>query len=858
MRIRDQGYGRTAQSIAHQIAHSSGQHLVTLFVLFRVTVLYLPSHSRCVPFLTIGFAYVVIYVVMGGVLRNHASALAVFAISFLVIPPLATCVAILWRRRRWSGCHRLFWDAFGIGLACWIIGHLGWAFETYVHKHQAWVQWHTLFSLCGGIGPLIALFARPHRGTRSYAIGKVSLLFGTYGLAAVFVYSYFVLIPPLVPGGGNAQTTLLQLVQVNRALLLASTTVLMFFARRTVWFATYRWLAIGNGAGFLLRIFTSMAIARGAYQSGGVYDLAWIVPFLCYLNAVFVAPDSPEENETEAPVAPLHAAVGLIPVFLVPIVGYGTIFLHPLGGSGDSLRAMLTGFVTVAGLGLLTLRLATQGGELQRADAKMRLLAAATEQTAELILITRVDGAIEHANDAFVRALGFSRNELRAMKSSDLMERGFEQVGMHIAAAVRDQAIWRGTIMRRRRDGVTFPASCTVAGIKDTSGAVTHYVGVERDITDEVRLRDQLVHSERLSAIGELVAGVAHEINNPLQTIIGSVELMIEERPSPLVLRDLETVRREGMRAGQIVRNLLSFVRRSAPDRAPSDLNEIVATTVKVREFHLQQNNIAIAATLHRSPLQVLANREEIQQIVLNLLLNAEQAIQLSGRGSTIVVRTYTSGRQHMVEVADDGPGVRADVRGRIFEPFFTTKEVGEGTGLGLSISHGIAAAHGGALELCDAEIGACFRLVLPAHAEAVPVPVPPTSPAVREAVALRALIVDDEVPVRRMLVRLLERRGFEVVEADSGAAALAIAGGAQLSLVLCDIRMPGMNGVDVYRELSKQDPKLGRTFVFITGDKSALEIEEALRNVPILEKPFTAADLQDVLARVGFDSAVA
>jgi two-component system NtrC family sensor kinase len=260
---------------------------------------------------------------------------------------------------------------------------------------------------------------------------------------------------------------------------------------------------------------------------------------------------------------------------------------------------------------------------------------------------------------------------------------------------------------------------------------------------------------------------------------------------------------------------------------------------------------------LHKSPLQVLANREEIQQIVLNLLLNAEQAIELSGRGSRITVRTYTSGRQHFLEVADDGPGINADVRGRIFEPFFTTKEVGQGTGLGLSISHGIAAAHGGTLELCEVEAGACFRLALPAHSDTVAVPAPAPA-AARQAVAPRALIVDDEVQVRRMLVRLLERRGFEVVEADSGAAALAIAGGAQLSLVLCDVRMPGMTGIDVYRELSKNDPTLGRTFVFITGDRSALEIEEALRNIPILEKPFTAADLRDVLARVGLDSAVA
>ncbi len=809
-------------------------------------------------YLTIGFTYVVVYAVAGWLLRGHPSALTAFGNIFLLIPPIATCIAILWRRRRWTGCQRLFWDTFAIGLSLWVIGHFGWAYDTYVRHRDAWVQWHTLFTLCAGIAPLIALFARPHRGPRSDSLTKVSFLLAGYGLLAVFIYAYFVSIPSMVPGTGDSEVTLLQLVLLNRALLFGCITAAMVTARHTVWYSTYRWLAIGTGTGFLLRIFTSLAIARGAYQSGTLYDLAWIVPFLCYLGAVFAAPDSPVESESEVPARPLHIAFSLVPVFLVPVIGYGTIFIQPIGGAGDSFRAMLTGFVTVAGLGLLTLRLTTQGGELQRTSARMRLLAAATEQTADLILITRVDGVIEHANDAFVRALGFSRDELTRMQSSDLMERGFGQLEVHIAAAMRDHGIWRGTIMRRRRDGSNFPSSCTVAGLRDAAGEITHYVGVERDITDEVQLRDQLVHSERLSAIGELVAGVAHEINNPLQTIIGSVELMIEERPSPAILRDLELVRREGMRAGQIVRNLLSFVRRSAPDRAPSDLNEIVATIVQVREFHLQQNNIAITTTLHNGSLQVLANREEIQQIVLNLLLNAEQAIQLSGRGSRINIRTYSAGRQQVMEVKDDGPGVNTDVRGRIFEPFFTTKEVGEGTGLGLSISHGIAAAHGGSLELCDVDAGACFRLVLPAHAEAVAVHPPALSSQPVSGTPLRALVVDDEVQIRKLLMRLLERRGFEVVEADSGAAALAIAGGAKLSLVLCDIRMPGMNGLDVYRELAKKDPKLGRTFVFITGDKSALEIEEALRSVPILEKPFTAADLQDVLARVGLDSAVA
>ena len=407
------------------------------------------------------------------------------------------------------------------------------------------------------------------------------------------------------------------------------------------------------------------------------------------------------------------ASVSALPVLLIPLIGYGSLVVQPLGGGGDAFRTLLTGLMTVAGLALLTLRLAAQGSELQRADARLRLLAAATEQTADLILITRADGGFEHANDAFVRALGYTRAELGAFSFSDLMERGFQGVGDQIPAHVRERGIWRGTLMRRRRDGATFPASCTVVGLKDDTGAITHFVGVERDITEEIKLRDQLVHSERLSAIGELVAGVAHEINNPLQTIVGSVELMMEERAGPPVRRDLETVRREAGRAGQIVRNLLSFVRRSAPDRATVDLNDIVRATVELRDFHLKQRNVAVTLDLHPAGVPVLANREEIQQIVLNLLLNAEHAILASARGGTITLRSWRAGRQQVLEIADDGPGVSAELRGRIFEPFFTTKDVGEGTGLGLSVSHGIASAHGGSLELC----GSARGRLLPADA---------------------------------------------------------------------------------------------------------------------------------------------
>jgi PAS domain S-box-containing protein len=821
-----------------------------------------------------GLAYLCVYAAGTWLLHDYPLARSIFGNAGLILPPVLVCVIILRRRPRWFGCHRLFWDTFGIGVALWAIGHIGWTYDEIVVGRASWLRWHTVFSLCGGIGPLVALFARPHRGVRSESVGTAGLVIAGYGLLAVFIYSYFVLVPSLVLDAADVEVTLLALVQVHRAILFVSMAGLFYFARATPWRSTFWYLAMATGLGLGLRLATNLAILSGSYHTGTLYDLAWIAPFLLYAQAVLVAPDSASRvARLESPTPVLHAAVSAVPVLLIPLIGYGGLIISPMSGA-DPFRALLTGLMTVAGLALLTLRLAAQGTELQRADARLRLLAAATEQTADLILITRANGAFEHANDAFVRALGYSRQELAGLSFLDLMERGFENLGRHINAEVRERGIWRGTILRRRSDGSNFPAACTVVGLKDEGGAITHFVGVERDTTDELKLRDQLVHSERLSAIGELVAGVAHEINNPLQTIVGSVELMMEERNTVPSRRDLEIVRREATRAGQIVRNLLSFVRRSAPDRVGADLNDIVRATVELRDFHLRQRNVKLELDLEPAGVPVLVNREEIQQIVLNLLLNAEHAILAAAHQGGITMRTWSAGRQQVLEIADDGPGVSSDLRGRIFEPFFTTKEVGQGTGLGLSISHGIASAHGGALALCETAKGACFRLTLPAHAgavvgrplkgagaDALPTPLAAGTPdwapdeegdgsPAEGGTAPVALVVDDELPIRELLARLLSRRGYEVHVAETGEAALSMNHHDRLGLVLCDVRMPGLSGFEFYSLLVADSPSLAGRFVFITGDRGAVSADRPdLIDVPVLAKPFTAADLDAVLA---------
>ena len=678
---------------------------------------------------TVGLAYLGVYAFVGWALGAYPYARSIFGVVGVAIAALAVVVVVLARRRNWSGCQRIFWNIIAIGMALWLVGHAGWAYDALVRHETTWLGWHTLFTLCGSICPLLALVARPHRGIRTESVPEVGFDVASYGLLALFIYAYFVLIPSPIGGTAGAQVTLFAIIQANQFLLLAAVAVFAWTAWRTRWRATYLRLAAGIAFGFFPRIAASVAIERGTYQAGTLYDLAWVTPWLCYAWAAAESPSSEGEMQrVSVPSRALPAVFGAFPVFAIPLIGYTWLQTGSIGDPGDTFRALLTSVVTVAGLGLVTLRLASQSDELQRADSRLELLAAATEQTRDLILFTRADGRVEYANDAFLKALGYSRDELASMVLRDLTDpaSGFDADEM--IATVRDHGVWRGTIIRRRRDGTTFPAWCTAVALKDARGTTTHYVGVERDVSDELMRRDQLVRAERLSAMTELVAGVAHEINNPLQTVIGAAELMLEEAPVTVGAdaqgdarrRDLELVRSEAGRAGQIVRNLLAFIRRSAPDRALADLNDIVRVTVELRRYRLHQWNISITLRCEAGPLPVMVNREEIQQIILNLLLNAEQAIggadgeSGTSRPGTIAVQTGRTAASVFAEVTDDGPGVSPELRGRIFEPFFTTKQVGQGTGLGLSVSHGIASAHGGSLELRPSPSGASFRLTLP------------------------------------------------------------------------------------------------------------------------------------------------
>ena len=805
-----------------------------------------------------GILYSVAYVAIGWLLRGQIQALLWFRIVALLIPPLTGVVVIARRRNVWTGCHWLFWATIALGLTMSAIGLVGWTVDEFLlGRETSWLGWFTVFALFGAVAPLFGLLAQPHRGSREAVTATMAVDIAGIAVMTGFLYSRFVIGPDLtLVNAQRAPLSLILLSEFQQLVVIAGMAIAAFIARDLKWGATYRRLATGLFVNGVMLSISNLAIWQGLYRSGFVYDVLWIMPYAFFAWAASQAPTSMEvDSETErhalTPSRPwvIFTALGLIPLF-----DYGLRQALPLGPF-EPYRDLSTAITILSVLPLLMARLAVEHGEAQQADRKRRLLAAATEQADELISIIRPDGSMEHANDAFCRAIGFKPGDVVQMVAGDfLAEQSRSQVDT-IVDAVRADGIWRGTLVRRRRDETTFLSSCTVTSLADDTGRITQLVCVERDITHETELRDQLIHAERLAAAGQLVSGVAHELNNPLQSVVGFAELLIDGEPRPEVRADLEQIHSEANRAAKIVRNLLSFVRRSSQERAPVSLNDLVQSAVALRAYEFGVANIQLETQYAENVPPVVVNREEIQQVLLNLLLNAEHAMKATQTVGHLRIRTVVGERGVAVEVHDNGPGVPSAVAGRIFEPFFSTKETGQGTGLGLSIALGIVEAHGGTLLLVDAPQGACFRMTLPTvevtHPTAARVAAPATTrPAIT---GQRALVADDEAPVRALLQRLLTLRGFAVDLAADGRIAAQLLERSQYDVVLCDVQMPNLGGLGLYERIRRQQPDVLERFVFISGDILNAQLHSLTdsSNTPLLSKPFGAAKLDAVLEQV-------
>jgi two-component system, cell cycle sensor histidine kinase and response regulator CckA len=515
--------------------------------------------------------------------------------------------------------------------------------------------------------------------------------------------------------------------------------------------------------------------------------------------------------------------------------------------------------------GVRTMRVAvTDVTEQRRADAALRRLGAAVEQTPASVVVTDAGGGIEYVNPAFEKASGYSSLEVLG-RTPRVVKSGVqgEQLYRDLWATISGGKTWHGRLVNRAKDGHHYVEDTVIAPIRDGRGETTNYVSVTRDVTLELQLQQQLVESQKLESLGRLAGGIAHDFNNILAVIL----LDAEELPGASTVPEQVTllskeIQDAANRARDLTGQLLAFARKQVFLPVPVDLDAALQKS-EVLLRRVLGEDIVLVTRLDSHAWPVRCDPTQLQQVIVNLAVNARDAMP---RGGTLTLSTarlapgaaaalahagLPSGEYVQLTVSDTGCGMTPEVVAQAFDPFFTTKARGKGTGLGLPTVHGIVKQSGGSVR-CESEPGrgSTFFVCLPRAHEPAPRPSPSSVFKPRPRGSENILLVEDDAEVRRRTVRILEGAGYQVQVASDGLAALAIASrdDASLDLLVTDVIMPGLDGGALIERLKADRPELPALFVSGYSDDAISDHGVLREGVEFLAKPFTGAQL---LARV-------
>jgi PAS domain S-box-containing protein len=519
------------------------------------------------------------------------------------------------------------------------------------------------------------------------------------------------------------------------------------------------------------------------------------------------------------------------------------------------------------------------------------------------VLVFDASGRIRSANDRFAQMMGLDARATREMGAFEIL---LETLSPRFAHPAGFAARWRERtdsaaeaswdeleILRPARKIV----ERFVRPVRDPHGGRLGWIEVYRDITSQRLIQSKLLQTEKMAALGQLVSGIAHELNNPLTSIQGYAQLLLSRRPGSDPLADAKHICQEAERAGRIVKNLLLFAREAKPERSSVDINEVVERALALRSYELKVENIQAELDLDPRLPAILADASQMLQVVLNLMVNAEQALEqgydedadrelseaagrVHGRGRIRICTRRVSEHKLALEVSDNGPGIAPESISRIFDPFFTTKPVGVGTGLGLSIVYGIVREHGGEITVESKRgHGATFVVELPARVApefslegvspgafsesraesegseglAIRAPLPSATvsrPRKAGEHAERILVVEDEPTVAQLIADVLADDGYRVEKLLDSREAIERVRTQQYDLVVCDLKMPHVDGRAFFRALANANNPLQHRLIVVTGDTLSPHTLEFLESsgLPYLAKPFLVEELKQVV----------
>ncbi|UCE17451.1 MAG: PAS domain S-box protein [Gemmatimonadota bacterium] len=492
---------------------------------------------------------------------------------------------------------------------------------------------------------------------------------------------------------------------------------------------------------------------------------------------------------------------------------------------------------------------------LQNSEEMYRTL---VETSPDAVTVTDLKGNITYASKQTCELHGYAGGaELIGKNALELVAPEDRQKAIrNTQKTIKEGAVRNIEYTLMKKNGSRFIGELNASLLKDASGEPKAFIATVRDVTEREQLRTQLLQTEKMSALGQLISGVAHELNNPLTGVLGYSQLLLmSPHLSEEAKQSIGKINQEAERARKIIQNLLAFARQQKPEKRRVQINEVINRVLDLRAYEMRVSNIEVVKKFDRKCSSLFIDEHQLQQVFMNIIINAEQAmLEAHGRGRLEVTTSCDPERDVLqISFKDDGPGIADENLSRIFNPFFTTKPVGQGTGLGLSISYGIVEEHGGRITAVSREgQGATFTIELPVGAVvASELAVTPEQPETNfEIDRKRILVVDDEVSIVDLIREALEREGYDVEIAFDGKTALQKIDEDRFDVIICDVKMPHKSGVDIYKYCEENKPAFARHFLFLTGDVVAPEslrfIEE--NRLPYLSKPF---DLRDLVSSV-------
>lgn len=506
--------------------------------------------------------------------------------------------------------------------------------------------------------------------------------------------------------------------------------------------------------------------------------------------------------------------------------------------------------------------------ELKLSDARA---AAVIASSLDCVVVIDERGAIVEFNPAAEATFGYAREFALGRQMAELIippalrARHHAGIERYLATGEATFLGQRIEIEAMRADGEIFPVELAIteihlAGRQMFTAHLRDLTATKASAAEILRQREALHQSEKMAAFGSLLAGVAHELNNPLSIVIGHALMLAEEMEGTKAADRATKIRVAAERCARIVRSFLAIARQRKASLEALDVAALSEGVLQLLGYGLSSSGIEVTRAIPPDLPAILGDADQLHQVLANLLTNAQQALDLQPQPRRVSISARALGDEVEIVVADNGPGIPADLRNRIFDPFFTTKPVGSGTGVGLSISRGIVEAHGGSMSLAPpGEGGAAFviRLPIASQLSGASGPAPAEPRAVVAPAARHALIVDDEPEVAELLAEMLQGQGLRCQIALDGAKAQALLRSRDYDVILCDLRMPVMDGRALHAWLAEHRPALCNRLAFITGDTLGQGQGGALAQLgrPILEKPFVSAEVRSLVAKLLLDA---